>query len=138
MDPIWGIFSDASNGQALIYGGEFEVSNNFVFGSKNIYNQNPVCAVCRVVRRSTQFMLPGRSECYPGWTKEYDGYLMAGHPGHKGRTQYICMNGEPETDDAGYRDEGGALFYAVEGKCGSLPCPPYVDNRELTCAVCTK
>ena len=24
------------------------------------------------------------------------------------------------------------------GKCGSLPCPPYQDNWELTCVVCTQ
>jgi hypothetical protein len=26
----------------------------------------------------------------------------------------------------------------VEGVCGSLPCPPYVPRREITCVVCTK
>jgi hypothetical protein len=26
----------------------------------------------------------------------------------------------------------------VESHCGSLPCPPYVQGYELTCAVCTK
>ena len=34
--------------------------------------------------------------------------------------------------------KNGALLYLVEGVCGTLPCLPYVNGRELTCAVCTK
>ena len=32
----------------------------------------------------------------------------------------------------------GLLLGFVEGRCGSLPCPPYEETKELTCAVCTK
>jgi len=35
-------------------------------------------------------------------------------------------------------DHNGLLFHSVEGRCGSLPCPPYEETKELTCAVCTK
>ena len=28
----------------------------------------------------------------------------------------------------------GLLFHFVEGRCGSLPCPPYEETKELTCA----
>ena len=138
MDPIWGIYNDAATGQAQIYGGEFEVPNNFIFGSHVVYDHNPPCAVCRVTSRTTQFMLPGRNQCYPGWHREYHGYLVTAHFNHKGRTEYVCMDADPETDSAGYRNEDGALFYSVEGICGSLPCPPYIQHRELTCAVCSK
>ncbi len=137
-DPIWGLYNDRA-GSATVYGAEFEHSNNFLFGDKILLNNhNPPCALCHVVGRSTQFMLPGRSQCYAGWTPEYNGYLMAEHQAHHGRTEYVCMDGEPEAEDAGYDNDNGALFYPVEGKCGSLPCPPYINNRELTCVVCSK
>ena len=32
----------------------------------------------------------------------------------------------------------GLLFQFVEARCGSLPCPPYGNDKELSCAVCTK
>ena len=32
----------------------------------------------------------------------------------------------------------GGLLYHVEASCNGLPCPPYVAEKELTCAVCTK
>lgn len=69
---------------------------------------------------------------------EYKGYLVSGAKTHKARTQYICMDGEPEAEESGYRNEEGTLFYSVDGVCGSLPCPPYIAGRELTCVVCTK
>jgi hypothetical protein len=83
-------------------------------------------------------MVPAHFECHDGWTREYWGYITSGYKGHKGRTEYACMDAEPTADVAGYRNEDGALFYPVDGVCGSLPCPPYVNGRELTCVVCTK
>ncbi|XP_035657362.1 collagen alpha-2(IX) chain-like [Branchiostoma floridae] len=65
-------------------------------------------------------------------------YLMAGYHGHSSRTEFVCMDGEAEALPGGEGDENGALFYPVESRCGSLPCPPYVEGRELTCVVCTK
>ena len=37
-------------------------------------------------------------------------------------------------------DQNGRLLYAVEASChaNSLPCPPYVQGREIACVVCTK
>ena len=48
-------------------------------------------------------MLPGRNECYSGWEILYEGYLMSGHHVHKGRTEYVCVDADPEADEAGYR-----------------------------------
>ncbi len=83
-------------------------------------------------------MIPARSQCYRDWHEEHHGYLMAAHHTNKGRTQFVCVDNEPEADNAGYRNENGVLFYQVEGVCGSLPCPPYAAGKELTCVVCTK
>jgi hypothetical protein len=37
-----------------------------------------------------------------------------------------------------HSNQDGALLYLAESSCGSLPCPPYGNAKELTCAVCTK
>ncbi|ELU17986.1 hypothetical protein CAPTEDRAFT_123060, partial [Capitella teleta] len=96
------------------------------------------CAVCRAKTRASVLMVPARQECHEGWTREYSGYLTSGYKGHAGRFQYACMDAAPEVLAAGHLNEDGALFYHVEGVCGSLPCPPYINGRELTCVVCTK
>lgn len=82
-------------------------------------------------------MIPGRNECLPGMHLEYQGYLMAGHHGHASASEFICVDEAPESTEAGFRDENGKILYVVEAVCGSLPCPEYVEGRELTCAVCT-
>ena len=83
-------------------------------------------------------MIPGRNQCYKGWTLEYKGYLVAGHHGHAAATEYVCLDDNPDVIPGRHTNQNGALFYMVEGRCGSLICPPYVDGRELTCVVCSK
>ena len=57
---------------------------------------------------------------------------------HKGRTTYVCVDKDPEARVGSIHDRNGALFYNTEAECGSLPCPPFVRGRELTCVVCSK
>ena len=66
------------------------------------------------------------------------GYLMTAYHNHKHSSDFICVDGDPEYVPGSHANKNGALLYAVELKCGSLPCPPYDSERELTCAVCTK
>jgi hypothetical protein len=35
-------------------------------------------------------------------------------------------------------NNNGKLVYPVRAGCGSLPCPPYINNAFLTCVVCSK
>lgn len=63
---------------------------------------------------------------------------MAGHEGHKAGTMYTCVDEHPDTLHGGHVNKNGRLFYSVEARCGSLECPPYVEGRELVCAVCSK
>ena len=44
----------------------------------------------------------------------------------------------PETVTGGQADQNGAVFYHVEPHCCSLSCPPYEEQEEMTCAVCTR
>ena len=111
------------------------------FSSANaeaLHDHNVPCAVCRSTVLRTALMIPARTECYTDWTISYHGYLMVAHHAHNGRMEFVCVDHEPEADAAGYRNENGALFYHTEGACGSLPCPPYGNGKELTCVVCTK
>ena len=79
-----------------------------------------------------------RKTCYKGWKLEYNGYLMAGYHGHKAGTMYNCVDSHLDTLHGGHTNKNGKLFYQVEAQCGSLKCPPYVQGRELVCAVCSK
>jgi hypothetical protein len=95
------------------------------------------CVVCRSPRPTT-LIIPGRKDCYSGWTIEYVGYLMSGHSAHTGNTDYACVDMDPEAVYHGEANLNGNLFYVNEVKCGSLPCQEYPDGRELACVVCSK
>jgi hypothetical protein len=142
-DPQWGKYDDArasGAGTGYMYGVEFYdagASHTELLFGENLHAKDVPCAVCRVTSRTTVIMIPGRQECYSGWQREYHGYLMSGHYDHPGSTQYICVDGNPETAPGSAANKQGKLLYPVEGQCGSLPCPPYVDGREFTCVVCS-
>ena len=120
-----------------IYGTEYEV-NTFNPFTNNLHDHDAPCAVCYVRSRGSQLMMPARNDCPSGWTKEYHGYLMTAHYNHKSTRDYICVDREAEYVPGSQANQDGALLYLVQGNCGSLPCLPYVDGRELTCAVCSK
>ena len=141
-EPIWGNHIDAYTGHAFVYGAEFQPSKQ---QSEQIYgtplaNQNVPCIVCQSIGRSAVLKIPGRTQCYPSWKKEYSGYLMGGHHGHKKSTDYTCVDSEPEVVQGKGGYEKGHFLYFVEANCaeGSLPCPPYVHGREMPCVICTK
>jgi hypothetical protein len=94
--------------------------------------------VCRSTVRDTTLMIPGRKECYPGWHTEYWGYLMSGSYTDNDASEYVCVDHVPETAPGSSANLNGKLLYFVEARCGSLPCPPYHNGRELACVVCTK
>lgn len=134
-DPLWGTYTSSCNNQAYIYGAEYErvVEDRT---DQSLVNQDAPCAVCRT-KRSTTLMIPGRNECYEGWTREYHGYLAAGRYTEEAGTEYVCLDYLPEAVYGGSSSTNNKVFYPVEGACGSLKCPPYVNCRELTCVVCS-
>ena len=93
------------------------------------------CAVCQATRRSV-LMIPARNQCHLGWTTEYTGCLSAELDRHQ-RTEFVCMDGKPE-HIAHTSSSHGLFLYPAIASCGPLPCPPYVNNTELLCAVCTR
>ena len=84
-------------------------------------------------------MISAKTQCPTNWTLEYIGYLLSGHYYNSGRTMYECVDEDPESvpglNAASYPR---AFFVLVEPYCSGLSCPPYNDEKELTCAVCTR
>lgn len=87
--------------------------------------------------KTSAVMIPGRRTCYQGWTEEYHGLLASGHRGETA-SSYVCVDYTPEYILHGEADQNGHLFYPVKYSCGSLPCPPYQNDRIVECVVCTK
>ncbi|XP_053385094.1 uncharacterized protein LOC128550308 [Mercenaria mercenaria] len=136
--PTWAKYKDGIQGiGGKISGTEYEMYSTIDPFSQNMQDQDAPCVVCRSPRPTT-VMIPGRKDCYPNWTQEYTGYLMSGHSGHKGGSDYACVDADPEAVYHGEADQNGKLLYLTEVKCGSLPCQEYPDGRELACVVCSK
>ena len=132
LTPISGIQE-----RAYMYGAEYEThtySNSPVHGHQD--NDVP-CAVCHVSNRTAVYMVPAKYTCPSGWTREYYGYLMAARYDHN-HSQFTCVDIAFKAVVGSSANKNGLLFYFVEGRCGSLPCPPYDNTKELSCAVCTK
>ena len=139
LDPLYDRYQSGMQGSSDIHGTEYEVNSQSNIFPKNVHDHDAPCAVCHTEVRGSHVMIPARNVCPSGWTMEYKGYLMAAHNGHNGRTEFICVDGNPTVSLGTHVNKNGALLYFVEGYCGhSLPCGPYVHGKELTCAVCTK
>ena len=120
-----------------MYGTEYEAVNNIFPGKQN---HNVPCAACYTSTKSVKLMIPARTSCPSSWTIEYKGYLMTEYYGvlTKNNKVYECVDENPESIDGSEGDTNGALFYLTRTTCTGLPCPPYVNNRPITCVVCTK
>ena len=125
---------------SYIYGAEYQIYNNVPSSANLLRDDDVPCAICYVASRETVLMIPGTYICPSNWTREYYGYLMTerNHESRKGRTTFECVDATPEVVTGGHADQNGALFNHVEPRCGSLPCPPYEEQKEVTCAVCTR
>ena len=94
------------------------------------------CAICSVLSHAQVITIPARTSCPEGWTMEYYGYIMSAS---SHRTEFVCVDHNQDTVP-GEHDvmmAATALYY-VKAHCGSLPCPPYDQERRLSCVVCTK
>ena len=135
-EPEYSDYAAGNQASSFVYGAEYEISANQPY--RPLHDQNVPCAVCYIPTRFTVVMIPGRMSCPSMWTQEYFGYLMSAHHGHEGRTVYECMDRDPQAIEGGQGDQNGALFYHNEARCGSLSCPPYIEEKEITCTVCSK
>ena len=138
LDPNFLTPISGNQHSAFMYGAEYRTNSNSNSYLHRRHHTDVPCAVCHVSNRTAVYMVPAKYTCPTGWTREYYGYLMAEYYGGHHRTQYTCMDTalKPVTGSSAHKN--GLLFYFVEGRCGSLPCPPYDNIKELSCAVCTK
>jgi len=125
---------DGTQNWGYIYGAEYQDTNELLADSKDT---DVPCAVCHVPTRNALYMIPARFTCPSGWTREYFGYLMSERYSNH-RSQFSCVDQSLIPVVGSHHNDNGFLFYTVEGVCGSLPCPPYTQDKELSCAVCTK
>ena len=118
--------------QATVHGAEYQ---NPLQGS---HDHNVPCAVCRVSTRPSVVMIPAKASCPATWTREYYGYLMAGHESES-RTSFVCVDRAMESLPGSRANTNGAVFYHTEASCSiGLSCPPYNTYKELNCVVCSK
>ncbi|XP_033755019.1 short-chain collagen C4-like [Pecten maximus] len=136
-DPLWGPHKDSpSYLPSVMYGAEYE--DTVLFNVQN-RNEEVPCAVCRTSTHSTSIMIPARTACYPGWEEAYHGNLAGQYFAHPAGGEYVCVDEDPQTLIGGGRtDDNGKLFYQVRTRCGSLKCPPYEEDKVLSCVVCLK
>ena len=139
-DPANFDFGPGTVEASYIYGAEYQIFGNVPVSNLPLDCHDVPCTVCYVATRETALMIPGTYSCPPNWTREYYGYLMAerSHPTHKGRSTFECVDVGAETAPGGEECEYEALLYHVEPRCGSLPCPPYEEEKEMTCVLCTR
>ena len=100
-------------------------------------HQDAPCALCLTPGRSTQTVLPAHTQCPDGWTLEYKGYMMSSAAlENRPQTAAVCVDQAPEAVPGGGTEDNQGIIYIMTTKCGSLPCPPYVE-REVACVVCS-
>ena len=126
-------YTPGSHSYSEIYGTEYEGP---VQGTAQ---HNVPCAVCFASTRVAVLMIPARTSCPTGWTREYYGYLMSeGNWSGGQRTSFECVDKDQDSVPGSHADTNGALFCHVEANCNGLLCPPYNNYKELNCVVCTK
>ena len=134
LDPNFYRTVSGAQSWGFMYGAEYQETNGLV---ANTYDTDVPCAVCYVPTRNVLYMIPAKYTCPSGWTREYFGYLMSERHSHY-RSQFSCVDYSLTSVTGSSHSLDGFLFFTVEGVCGTLPCPPYNQNKELSCAVCTK
>ncbi|KAL4223287.1 hypothetical protein ACF0H5_016758 [Mactra antiquata] len=142
-DPQWDHYDETIKAPSTIVGVEYDFdiyANNGVvsqFFGKDIYQDDAPCAVC-LTKRSTTIMIPGRTGCYSGWTKEYSGYILGQADTYDHPTEWVCLDRRPDVVVGGKTNDNEGVLSLTEASCGkSLECPPYVNGREITCVVCS-
>lgn len=136
-NPTWDGFNDTDQNGNLLYGAEYETGASGISSFTGLHDFNAPCAVCLRTGRAAVIMVPGTQVCPGTWSLEYAGYLMSNQY-QLSKSDTVCVDRQAEPIAATNANQNGTLWYSTEAECGSLPCPPYVQNREVTCSVCSR
>lgn len=134
-------YSNTSKGQdinsARIDGVKYGESN---FQSGVRANKPIRCAMCQVVGKTDNIMVPASNKCpQTGWTLEYIGYLATQLK--YGRTEYICLaDNRNLLSGTGRRIRTLHSLDKVQPRCNVLPCGErhYQTKTGIRCVVCTR
>ena len=133
-DPEYYSGGKATSYPAFVYASEYEVWATEL--QSTIINQNVPCAVCSTPLKAV-LMVPAKITCPTGWTREYNGFLMASYWVAQAKT-FVCVDQNTEVVPGEAADHDGAAFYRSRlGDCFGLVCPPYDTTKDLSCVVCT-
>ena len=131
--------NDGDQNGALLYGTEYETKGYGIETLSELHDSDAPCAVCLKPQATLTLMIPGTIHCPADWHQEYEGYLMGTHYTQASAHEVACVDINPETTKSSSdKSANGNLWYPTEAECDALPCPPYVQNRELSCVVCTQ
>jgi hypothetical protein len=127
------------DGRGRLYGAEYEARDTPpAFG--NLLHHDAPCSVCYTPSRNTKLVIPSRTTCPTGWTKEYQGYVMgsAQYTNQVSGRALTCVDASAESVPGSVAFVDKAQLYFQEVACSGIPCPPYTEGAEITCVVCTK
>ena len=123
---------------SVVHGAEYDdVYNDPRNPLQHLINHNVPCAICDVPTRARVIMVPAKTVCPSSWTREYYGYMMTEHDSHY-RSSYSCIDVDAEPIPGTASNVDGVRFFLTATHCNGLSCPPYENNRHLSCVVCTK
>ena len=139
--PLYLAHDDGNNGGAQLFGAQY-VWNSDVAALKSVNGKRIPCAVCMIPNKGSNIMVPGENFCPFEWKIEYWGYLMASRYSSNAKSNWVCIDSQPEALDLSASGSGQVYWYATEIECGGMACSrsrpnAYVLQRELTCAVCS-
>ena len=123
--------------KSVVQGAEFEGSHLSGDPVQYLHEHNAPCAVCDVPTRARVIMIPAKTVCPPSWTREYYGYMMTEHDEYH-RSSYACIDIDAEVVLGEENNSNPLLLYPTVTDCNGLSCPPYENDRQLSCVVCTK
>lgn len=119
-----------------LHGVEYDTGNSPL---QHLHQANMPCALCYTDEKTTTFLYPARFTCPQGWHAEYTGYMATElHSRISQKRDTICLDKDAIPIPGSGANTNPAVVYAMHISCNGLPCPPYVERRALTCAICSK
>ena len=104
--PEYSHYRAGVQGYSYVYGVEYEAPISQL-GSINLQDHNVPCAVCLATTRVAVVMIPAKLTCPTGWTKEYNGYLMAERFTHESASTFECIDHDAEAVPGTEANTGG-------------------------------
>lgn len=143
QNPQWLKFNYSASWVSWMASVEYIVEDYGILPN-NLHGKRAVCARCYTESRPAVMMIPARTSCDAGWTREYYGYLMANQEtAYRNPSNYACVHNTPLSYEHSCRNYGGGLEFVnadCDGRATIDECEhgQYVNNRQLTCVVCTR